>query len=140
VSDVLATASALRLGANRLSRRLRAQRPRDALSTARLAVLADLYRDGDQTAGQLAAAQRVQPQSLTRVLAALEGAGLIARRRDLTDRRQVRLTLSAAGATALADDMALRDRWLSTALTRLTPAERALLHLAGELMERLAAE
>ena len=138
--DVDTTATALRLGANRLSRRLRAERSRDALSTAKLAVLADLYRGGDQTAGALAAAQRVQPQSLTRVLASLQDAGLIARRRDPADRRQARLTLTAAGATALAADMAARDAWLSSRLNRLSDAQRALLRLAGELMEQLAAD
>jgi DNA-binding MarR family transcriptional regulator len=138
VSDDLATASALRLGAGRLSRRLRLERPPGALSTAKLAVLADLHRLGDQTAGRLASAQRVQPQSLTRVLASLEAAGLIARRRNAADGRQARLSITRAGIEELAADMAGRDDWLAAAIARASPGERVLLHAAGELMQRIA--
>jgi DNA-binding MarR family transcriptional regulator len=134
----LEAASTLRRGANRLTRRLRAERPAGALSTSKLAVLADLHRHGEQTPGELAAIQRVQPQSLTRVIAELAKAGLVARRPDKRDRRQARLQLTAKGLDALRADMEVRDRWLAAALTRLTPAESALLYAAGELMERIA--
>ena len=40
-------------------------------------------RDGEQTPGELATIQHVQPQSLTRVIAALAKAGPVARRVSL---------------------------------------------------------
>jgi DNA-binding MarR family transcriptional regulator len=101
-------------------------------------VLADLLRHGELTPGDLAALQRVQPQSLTRLIKELESARLVARRPDTRDRRQARLELTAKGLKTLRDDMKTRDQWLAAALAELSPAERALLYAAGELMERLA--
>jgi hypothetical protein len=52
----------------------------------------------------------------------------------------VRLAITAKGADALAHDMAARDAWLAGALHELTPAERGVLALAAQLMERIATE
>jgi DNA-binding MarR family transcriptional regulator len=101
-------------------------------------VLAELYREGERTPRQLAEVERLQPQSLTRTLAALERDGLVRRRRDDTDRRRVWIGLTAEGAEALRADMAERDAWLEQEIDRLSPAERAVLAVAAELMERLA--
>ena len=87
---------------------------------------------------QLAAADRVQPQSLTRTLAALERDGLVSRRQDTRDRRSSWIGLTSEGLEALNDDMADRDRWLDAQIERLSPAEQAILKLATELMHRLA--
>jgi len=88
--------------------------------------------------GEIAAAERLQPQSLTRVLADLEAEGLITRERDARDRRQSVLALTAAGAQALAADMGARDRWLAEAMEELTETERQVLYLAGVLMDRIS--
>jgi len=72
-TDVLTAATAVRRGVIRLSRRLRAERPAHDVTLLQLAVLAELNDTGPMTPGQLAAAQRVQPQSLTRVLASRAG-------------------------------------------------------------------
>jgi DNA-binding MarR family transcriptional regulator len=122
----------------RLTRRLRRERPPGALASAKLSVLGELHRQGEQTPQQLAAADRVQPQSLTRTLAALERDGLVYRRRDARDRRRSWIGLTGEGFDALSGDMAERDRWLDLQIQRLSPAERAVLALAAELMDRLA--
>jgi DNA-binding MarR family transcriptional regulator len=128
----------IRRGATRLARRLRFERPADAPSLGKIAVLAHLHRAGSTTPGEIAAAERLQPQSLTRVLADLEAEGMITRRRDERDRRQSVLELTPAGADALRADMDARDRWLAQAMAPLTETERHVLYLAGKLMDRLS--
>jgi DNA-binding MarR family transcriptional regulator len=130
---------ALRRGAMRLARRLRSEGPTDGLSSTKLSLLGRLSQAGDLTAGALAAAEGLQPQSLTRVLAELEYDGLVRRRPADTDRRQSLVALTPNGFAALAHDMHTRDEWLAAAMRHeLSEAERSLLRLAGELMERLA--
>jgi DNA-binding MarR family transcriptional regulator len=97
-----------------------------------------LRRHGAATPGEVAAAERQRPQSLTRVFAELEAAGLIAREPGTADRRQSVLTLTEDGRRALERDMAERDAWLATALGPLSETEREVLRLAGALMDRLA--
>jgi DNA-binding MarR family transcriptional regulator len=104
-----------------------------------LAVLAELNDTGPMTPGQLAAAQRVQPQSLTRVLATLTGRGLLARQAHPGDGRRALLAITGDGQQALRRDVDARDRWLAQAMAaQLTPTEQEVLRLAGELMDRLA--
>ena len=131
-------ASEIRLGVMRLSRRLRAERPADGLSLNKSSILGHLRRRGPMTAGALAAADRQQPQSLTRVLAELQRDGLISRTRDDHDARQSVLSLTDAGREALARDLAQRDAWLEVALDDVTDTERELLVLAARLMTRMA--
>ncbi|GII53500.1 MarR family transcriptional regulator [Planotetraspora thailandica] len=132
-------AATVRRGAMRLARRLRMERPAGSLNGTKLSVLADLHRSGGMTPTEIAAAEHVKAQSMTRVLADLEGEGLVARHRDPSDGRQWVVTLTPAGRDALVEDMAHRDAWLAAAIDgHLSPAERHLLYMAGELMERLA--
>jgi DNA-binding MarR family transcriptional regulator len=137
-------ATAVRRGTTRLARRLRMERPEPGqagpeLSNLALSVLAHLHTRGPMTPGTLAAAERLQPQSLTRTLAVLERQHLIIRQLDGRDARRSLLALTEAGLQALTVDMRQRDDWLADAMAReLTRAERELLRLAGELMERLA--
>jgi DNA-binding MarR family transcriptional regulator len=132
-------ATAVRRGVIRLGRRLRLERPAHDVTLLQLAVLAELNDAGPLTPGRLAAAQRVQPQSLTRVLATLEASGLIARQADPGDGRRALLAITEAGLDALRRDVGQRDTWLAEAMAaRLTPTEQELLRLAGELMARLA--
>jgi DNA-binding MarR family transcriptional regulator len=142
--ELLAAATAVRRGTTRLARRLRMERPEPRpaeaeLSNLALSVLAQLYRRGPVTPGALAAAERLQPQSLTRTLAGLERQHLVSRRSDGQDGRRSLLALTEAGAQALVRDMRQRDAWLAAAMAReLTRTERELLRLAGDLMELLA--
>jgi DNA-binding MarR family transcriptional regulator len=135
----LAAASSLRRGTMRLGRRLRMERPERGVTSAELSVLGLLHRRGPMSAGELAWAERVQPQSLTRTLAALEERSEICRRPDPADRRRSVLSIAGSGREALFADIAQRDSWLAMAMSeQLSPAETQLLMMAGELMERLA--
>jgi DNA-binding MarR family transcriptional regulator len=133
-------ASDLRRGVIDLARRLRLERNAASHTALELSVLGHLRRRGPQTPGDLASAERIQPQSLTRALAGLESAGLVTRQPDPADGRRSVLAITTAGESALRAEMAQRDRWLAAAMAeRLTPTEIGLLDLASSLLDRLAA-
>jgi DNA-binding MarR family transcriptional regulator len=137
--DLQSAATAVRQGATRLARRLRIERPEPTQTGLELGILAHLSRRGPTAPGALAAAERVQPQSLTRTLASLERQHLAVRQPDGRDRRRSLLAITETGRQALAADMGRRDAWLARVMARrLTRAERELLRIAGELMDRLA--
>ncbi|MEV4005233.1 MarR family transcriptional regulator [Actinomadura sp. NPDC049753] len=127
----------IRHGIMRMSRRMRAARSPEALSSNKLTVLGRLYRKGPGTAGELAEAEGQRPQSLTRVFAELEAEGLISRARADRDRRQVVLAITEQGAEALRRDIAERDAWLAGVLAGLSETELDVLRVAARLMDRL---
>jgi DNA-binding MarR family transcriptional regulator len=132
-------AGELRGAMARLGRRLRAERISNGLSLNRLSLLGQLYANGPMTATALAAAERLQPQSLTRMLARLESDELIVRRPDADDRRQVLIDVTQEGIAVLTEDSRRREAWLAGVMAeRLTPTERELVRLAAGLMDRLA--
>src|SRR6266853_3187298 len=95
-------ATALRISVSRLARRLRVERAAAGLgepdlSETQLAALATLERHGAMTPGELAEHEKVQPPSMTRVIAVLEERSLVLRAPHLTDRRQVVLTVTEEG-------------------------------------------
>jgi DNA-binding MarR family transcriptional regulator len=131
-------AGGIRRGATRLAQRLRAERPPDALSANKVSVLSHLYRHGPSTPSEITAAEHQHPQSLTRVFAHLELAGLVSRSPSQRDGRAAVLSLNPAGQDALTRDMGERDAWLGRALDSLSNAEVDLLAIAAQLMEQLA--
>lgn len=132
------TAELTRGAVARLARRLRVERPADALSSNKVGVLSQLHRLGPSSPGEIAAAEHQQPQSLTRVFAELESDGLVRRKPNEADRRGAVLELTTAGATVLRQDMAHRDAWLTSALDTLTDLEVEVLRLAAGIIDRLA--
>lgn len=133
-----ALSSALRISVMRLARRLRAQRTDASLSLTQLSTLATLDRHGALSPGELAAHEKVQPPSMTRVVAALEQQGFVERQPHVTDRRQVVVSLTERGRALLREDRRRRDAWLSRRLQELSEEERALLRAAAPVLERLA--
>ena len=127
----------LRQGVVTLARRLRATQSDVALSGMSLSILGRLHRDGEANPSALAAQEHMQPQSLTRVLAALEERELIERLPDPRDGRQVRIRITKAGRLALREDAKLKEAWLAAAIERLSPTEREVLRLAGDLMRQM---
>lgn len=134
-------AAVLRRAVNRLSRRMRAERAQGGMPSGRLGVLAHLYRSGPATPGAVAAALHVQPQSLTRTLAALAADGMVTRTRDAADGRQYVMELTERGFAAMARDVRHGDAWLRERMdTELNDTEREVLRLAAALLDRLAAD
>lgn len=124
----------------RLSRRLRHQRADHGLGFGQLSVLASLDRHGAMTAGTLAAHERVQPPSMTKIVASLLAAGFVTRTPDAQDRRQVVIDVTPTARTLLAEDRARRDRWLDERLRELDPDQRATLAAALPVLEVLASQ
>jgi DNA-binding MarR family transcriptional regulator len=138
-TSALATeASALRMATFRLARRLRAQRAVDTMSDGQFAVLAALTVHGEHTLGQLADRERVTAPSMNRTVSLLEDAGYVSRTPHEDDRRKVTIALTEAGRTVVDETVRRRDAWLDEALEQLTPAERATLASAAEIMRKVA--
>jgi DNA-binding MarR family transcriptional regulator len=137
--DDTALASALRLSVVRLNRRLRAQRADQSVTLTQLAALSTLKVHGPLTPGELAAYEKVQPPSMTRVLAVLEERGLIVRRPHPSDGRQALVDLTDAGRELLAQEVRMREAWLSQRLAELRPDERDVLSAASLLIDKLVA-
>ena len=135
-----ALASSLRLAVMRLARRMRSERPDDSLTLTQLAALATLERRGPLTPRELAAAERVQPPSMTRIATALEGAGLVTRSDHPSDGRQVLLAASPAGVALLREDRRRREAWLAQRLGDLHAEELDVLRRAAAVLDRLARE
>ena len=136
--DRAALAHDLRLAVMRFSRRLRNQRVDTSVTLTHLAALSTLKRHGAMSPGELAAHERVQPPSMTRVVVALEERGLVTRTPHPTDGRQVVIGLTDAAERLLTEEARAREAWLSARLHRLTPEERATLREAAVIMEQLA--
>ncbi len=135
--DTAALAHDLRLAVMRLSRRLRSQRAHTSLTLTQLAALSTLRAKGPLTPGELAAHERVQPPSMTRVLANLEGAGLIARTKHATDGRQVIVAVTDKAIGVLDDEIRMREAWLAQRMHELSAEERDQLRTASAIIERL---
>jgi DNA-binding MarR family transcriptional regulator len=135
-------ATALRISVSRLARRMRAQRLASGLepglSDTQLAALSALERHGMMTPGELAEHEKVQPPSMTRVVAALEERGLVVRAPHASDRRQVVLTVTEQGKDVVRQSRRLREAWLAQRLRELTAEERALLRQAAPILEKLS--
>jgi DNA-binding MarR family transcriptional regulator len=138
--DPAELAAALRVDVMRLARRLRAERDggADDLTLTLLAALATLDLHGPLTPGALAALERVQPPSMTRVLAELERRGLVARTPHPTDGRQVLVRTTDLAHERLAADRRRREAWLVDQFAQLQPAELDALRAALPVLERLA--
>lgn len=131
-------ASALRLAVMRLARRMRAERADTSLTLSQLASLATLERHGPMTPRELASAERVQPSSMTRLIASLEQAGLVERAAHPSDGRQVLLTASGSGVALLREDRRRREAWLARRLAELPPGDVDVLRRAAAVLDRLA--
>jgi DNA-binding MarR family transcriptional regulator len=133
-----ALAGALRDAVGRLGRRMRAERALTDLSLGQWAALRTLDSHGPVTPSELAAHEKVQPPSMTRIIAKLDEHGYVARTPDPTDGRQVVVSATAEGRALLADDRRRKDKWLSQRLMTLTAAERTALAGALPVLEKLS--
>jgi DNA-binding MarR family transcriptional regulator len=131
-------AGALRDAVGRLSRRMRAERAATDLSLGQLAALRTLDRHGPMTASELAAHEKVQPPSMTRIIASLEAHDYLSRTPDPADRRQVVVAASAAGRALLTEERRRKDAWLSQRLRALDPDDIAVLAAAVPVLEKLS--
>jgi DNA-binding MarR family transcriptional regulator len=137
---VAESADRLRHSLLRITRLIRSQRTDMSLTLAELSALTTLCREGPMSAGELAMCEHVQPSSLTKVLASLEDHRYVQRSVRPSDRRQALIEPTPLGRQLLAFEKESRDSWLSTRLERLTPAERAVLDIAAEILDKMVAD
>ncbi|GGM15638.1 MarR family winged helix-turn-helix transcriptional regulator [Dactylosporangium sucinum] len=130
-------AAALRDSITRLNRRLRQARPIGDLTITQLSALTSLELHGALTPRELAEAERVQPPTLTKIVAKLEDRGLVQRSPHPTDGRQVILAATETGRAVVAEHRRARDEWLAKQLMALTPEERSVLAQAAEILGRI---
>src|SRR5438067_6325379 len=120
-------ASQLRPALLRLTRVVRNQRVDMSVTLTQLSAMGTLRKNGAMSAGELASCERVQPPSMTKVLANLEERGLVRREVHPTDRRQAIISVTDEGAELLDSERRSRDAWLSRRVAELSPDERELL-------------
>lgn len=133
-----ALAAALRPSLLRLTRIIRNQRADTSVTLTQLSALSTLAKRGPMSAGDLAAFERVQPPSMTKVLAGLEQKGLVTREAHPTDRRQAIIVIAPTGEALLESERRERDAWLSQRLAKLTAQERAVLRDVIPVLDKLA--
>lgn len=124
----------------RLTRHLRGRRADAQISLTQLSALATLSREGAMTPGSLAAKERVQPPSMTRVIASLTDLDLVERKPHPTDGRQIIVSLSAAGKALLADEVSAREAWMTEQLSTLSEDQLVTLTRAVAIMKQIVAE
>ncbi|HWI74971.1 MAG TPA: MarR family transcriptional regulator [Baekduia sp.] len=134
--DVARLAADLRLTLGRLVRRARAEST--LLPVGQTAVLGRLDREGPMTTSDLAAAERVRPQSMARTVSLLQSEGFILGEPHPTDGRKTLLRIAPAGLEKLTAQRQGREGWLAEVLaTELSAAERRSLSKSVALLDRL---
>jgi DNA-binding MarR family transcriptional regulator len=129
----------LRLTLVRASRRMRQEAGTD-LSPSQTAALSTIEKHGPMTPSELAARERIQRPTATRVLTRLAEAGLVARTPDPEDGRSALVSATPA-ATALLDELRNRKTaFLAERLERLPDEDRDALGRAADILERMLAE
>lgn len=129
-------ASRLRLVITRLGRKLRRQAGGD-LTPSQSSALVSVERLGPITLGDLSAVENVSPPTLTKVVAALEEHGLVARTSDPSDRRVARVQATALGSELLAESRSRGNAYLAARLESLPTEDLAALERALVVLERL---
>jgi DNA-binding MarR family transcriptional regulator len=122
----------------RISRRVRFESTQ-LVAPHQLSVMARL-EERALTPRELATIECVSPPSMTRTVSGLVTRGLVARKDDPLDGRQVFLSLTEEGLSTLRETRRKRDAWMASRLTGLSLQEREVLVRATEILTRLASE
>jgi DNA-binding MarR family transcriptional regulator len=102
-----------------------------------LSALSTLDRRGPLTMRDLCAAEKVQPPTMTRIVAALVEADLAARNPDPSDGRVAWVRLTPAGRKLIDRVRRRKDEYLARAMRDLEPHELAALEGAAAILERI---
>ena len=122
-----------------LLRRLRLSDRTLGVTPARLSALSVLVFGGPRSLGELAAAEQVSPPTMSRIVTALEQAGLVERRPHSGDGRAVLLSPTAQGRRIMRRGRRLRVGQLVRQLESLPEPDVACLERAVEILRRLDA-
>src|SRR5262249_55618682 len=133
------TAERLHSIALHLLRGLRRQDDALGVGPARLSALSVLL-SGPKTISELAEAERGRLPTMTRIVSGLAGRGLARRVPHPTDKRSVRVEMTAPGAETIARGRQLRVERLARSLRALDEAELTRVGDALDVLERVTLE
>ena len=133
-----ATAEQLHAAAIHLLRALRQEDRAAGLSGPRLSALSVIVFAGPVSMSALAAAEQVQPPTITKLVQDLERDGLVERATDPDDKRVQRVRATAAGRTLLLTGKRRRVLRLARGLQALSQRDQRLLERAAQLIDALA--
>jgi len=118
-------ADRLHSAAIRLLRRVRAQDAASGLSPARLSALSVIVFAGPISLQDLAQAEQVRPPTMSRIVDALQAAGLARRSVNARDRRAVLIEATRKGTATLQKGRRRRVKFLAAHLARLSASQLA---------------
>jgi DNA-binding MarR family transcriptional regulator len=130
-------AARLRVAVLRLSRRLR-KHELAGLTPSQLSTLATVGKSGPVRLGDLAAAERIAPSTLTRLINVLESLGYVRRVADTGDARAFLVSLTDQGRDVLERIKDEATSLLADILTTLPPDQLTALAAALPALEQLA--
>jgi DNA-binding MarR family transcriptional regulator len=132
-------AGRLRLAITRTARRMR-QEAGGGLTPSLVAALSTIERHAPMTPSELAARERIQRPTATRLLARLEQDGLVARTPDPTDGRSSLVSPTDAARELLDEVRTRKTAYLARRLEDLSAEERAALDRAATILESILEE
>src|SRR5215472_15643758 len=130
-------AARLRVAVLRLSRRLR-KHDLAGLTPSQLSTLSTVGKCGPVRLGDLAAAERIAPSTLTRLVNVLEDRGYLLRQPAPEDARAYLVTVTDSGTEVLERIRDEATSMLTDILMTLTPEQMAALEAALPALEQLA--
>ncbi|WP_435858500.1 MarR family winged helix-turn-helix transcriptional regulator [Streptomyces milbemycinicus] len=138
-ASAVRAAHEIRVVVGRLRRRFKETYDNEELTPTQTAVLSRLSKDGPASTSDLAAAERVRPQSMAATLGVLDERGLIRRRPDPGDGRRQLISLSESGTAYVDDKRRAGEEWLARSLeSGYTEEERQTIIEALALLDRLS--
>jgi DNA-binding MarR family transcriptional regulator len=141
MSDELANRLSAGVGALSAQLRLRfLDASESGLGFVALATLRHLCRHGERTVTSLAESDGVTTQAISARLRPLEEAELIHRERDAEDARRTVVSPTSAGRAVIREAERGAELALRSAVSRLSPEDRAILERAAPLLAALGAD
>jgi DNA-binding MarR family transcriptional regulator len=136
-TDAEKTAQAVHAAAIQLLRKLRRGDAATGLNAPRLSALSVIVFGGPLTLGQLAAAEQVRPPTMTRIVHALVGRGLVRKSASAEDRRKVQLSATTKGKRAMLAARGRRMVALTRGIGKLPVREQKTLQDAAGILDGL---
>jgi DNA-binding MarR family transcriptional regulator len=136
--DVAALADRLHSAAIHLLRGVRREDAAAGVPPAQLSALSVLVFGGPTTLARLAEAEQVRPPTMSRIVAALEVAGLVERSPHPSDARSALLSPTAAGRAMLVAGRRRRVGVLEARLRALPARDLANLARAADVLARVS--
>ena len=135
--DPFALASDLLAANILLTRRLREADRSSELTTAQRSVISRLINHGPHTLGELAAAEKVRPPTITRIIQYLEREGFVVRK-STSDKRVSKVDYTSKAWTTLERAKTRRTNSLGHQIGELTSSQRQKLQEIIPILNRLS--